>query len=50
MSWPVPLPFKAVALGQTLLHLDYKRSWETAAAPEKSFEVIVVDNGSTALR
>jgi len=38
----IVLQFKAVAQGQTLLHLDYKRSWETDVAPEKSFEVTVV--------
>jgi inhibitor of cysteine peptidase len=38
----IVLQFKAVAQGQTLLHLDYKRSWETGVAPEKSFEVTVV--------
>ena len=36
------LQFKAVAQGQTLLHLDYKRSWETNVTPEKTFEVTVV--------
>lgn len=34
--------FKAVASGQTLLHLDYKRAWEEDTAPEKTFEVTVV--------
>ncbi len=38
----IVLQFKAVAQGQTLLHLDYKRSWETGVAPEKTFEVTVV--------
>ena len=38
----IVLQFKAVAQGQTLLHLDYKRSWETDVAPEKTFEVAVV--------
>jgi inhibitor of cysteine peptidase len=38
----IVLQFKAVAQGQTVLHLDFKRSWETDVAPEKSFEVIVV--------
>ena len=36
------LQFKAVAQGQTLLRLDYKRSWETNVTPEKTFEVTVV--------
>ncbi len=38
----IVLQFKAVAQGQTVLHLDYKRSWETGVAPEKTFEVTVV--------
>ena len=38
----IVLQFKAVAQGQTLLRLDYKRSWETGVAPEKTFEVTVV--------
>jgi inhibitor of cysteine peptidase len=38
----IVLQFKAVAQGQTLLHLDYRRSWETGVAPEKTFEVTVV--------
>lgn len=38
----IVLQFKAVAQGQTLLRLDYKRVWETDVAPEKSFEVTVV--------
>ncbi len=38
----IVLRFKAVGQGQTLLHLDYKRSWETDVAPEKTFEVTVV--------
>jgi inhibitor of cysteine peptidase len=38
----IVLQFKAVAQGQTRLRLDYKRSWETGVAPEKSFEVTVV--------
>jgi inhibitor of cysteine peptidase len=36
------LQFKAVARGQAVLRLDYKRSWETNVAPEKTFEVTVV--------
>lgn len=36
------LKFKAVEKGQTVLHLDYKRSWEEGVAPEKTFEVTVV--------
>jgi len=38
----IVLQFKAVAQGQTLLHIDYKRSWETGVEPEKTFEVTVV--------
>jgi inhibitor of cysteine peptidase len=38
----IVLQFKAVAQGQTLLHLDYRRSWEAGVAPEKTFEVTVV--------
>jgi inhibitor of cysteine peptidase len=38
----IVLRFEAVAQGQTVLHLDYKRSWEADEAPEKSFEVTVV--------
>ena len=38
----IVMQFKAVAQGQTVLHFDYKRSWETDEAPEKSFEVTVV--------
>ncbi len=38
----IVLTFKAVTQGQTLLHLDYKRSWETNVAPEKTFEVTIV--------
>lgn len=38
----IVLQFKAVTQGQTVLHLDYKRSWETGVAPEKTFEVTVV--------
>lgn len=38
----IVLQFKAVAEGQTVLHLDYKRPWETDEEPEKSFEVTVV--------
>ena len=38
----IALQFKAVAQGQTLLHLDYKRSWETGVPPVKTFEVTVV--------
>jgi inhibitor of cysteine peptidase len=38
----IVLQFKAVAQGQTRLRLDYKRSWETGVAPEKTFEVTVV--------
>jgi predicted secreted protein len=36
------LQFKAVAQGQTILHLDYKRSWETSVAPEKTYEVTII--------
>ena len=38
----IVLQFKAVAQGQTNLHLDYKRPWETDVAPEKTFDVTVV--------
>ncbi len=38
----IVLQFKAVAQGQTVLHLDYKRSWETDVTPEKTFEVTIV--------
>ncbi len=38
----IVLHFKAAAKGQTLLHLDYKRSFEKDTAPEKTFEVTVV--------
>ncbi len=41
-SGKIVLRFKAVGQGQTLLHLDYKRWWETDIAPEKTFEVTVV--------
>jgi predicted secreted protein len=34
--------FKAIAEGQTFLHLDYKRPWEESVAPERTFEVNVV--------
>jgi predicted secreted protein len=36
------LTFKAIATGQTTLHLDYKRAWEEGISPEKTFEVTVV--------
>ena len=36
------LKFKAATAGQAVLHLDYKRSWEKAAAPDRTFEVNVV--------
>ncbi len=38
----IVLQFKAVTQGQTVLHLDYKRSWETDVTPEKTFEVTIV--------
>lgn len=38
----IVLKFEAVAAGQTVLHLDYKRPWETNVRPEKTFEVTVV--------
>ena len=38
----IVLQFEAVAQGQTVLHLDYKRPWEAGVDPEKSFEVTVV--------
>jgi predicted secreted protein len=37
----IVLRFKAVAAGQTSLHLDYRRLWESNP-PEKTFEVRVV--------
>jgi inhibitor of cysteine peptidase len=38
----IMLRFKAIAQGQTVLRLEYKRAWETGVAPEKTFEVTVV--------
>lgn len=38
----IVLTFKAIAQGETLLHLDYKRQWEENTPPEKTFEVTVV--------
>lgn len=38
----IVLQFKAIAQGQTPLHLDYKRARETEVAPVKTFEVTVV--------
>jgi inhibitor of cysteine peptidase len=38
----IVLKFKANEKGQTVLHLDYKRSWEEDVAPEKTFDVTVV--------
>lgn len=38
----IVLQFEAVAQGQTVLHLDYRRPWEAGVEPEKSFEVTVV--------
>lgn len=38
----IVLQFEAVAQGQTVLRLDYKRPWETDVEPEKSFTVTVV--------
>jgi inhibitor of cysteine peptidase len=38
----IVLQFEAITQGQTILHLDYKRSWETGVAPERTFEVTVV--------
>ncbi len=38
----VTLTFKAIASGQTVLHLDYKRSWQTGAAASNSFQVNVL--------
>jgi inhibitor of cysteine peptidase len=38
----IVLQFEAVAHGQTVLRLNYRRSWETDLAPEKTFEVTVV--------
>ena len=37
----VMLRFEAVTPGQTLLRLDYSRSWETDETPARSFEVTV---------
>jgi predicted secreted protein len=38
----IVLQFKAVASGETILHLDYKQPWDDETAPEETFEVIVV--------
>lgn len=38
----ITLTFKAVAPGQTVLHLDYRRPWEETIPPTKTFEVIIV--------
>jgi inhibitor of cysteine peptidase len=38
----IVLKFEAAAVGQTILHLDYKRPWEVDIPPEKVFEVTVV--------
>lgn len=38
----IVLSFKAVAQGQTALHLDYKRSWDANVTPAKTFEVTVI--------
>lgn len=38
----IVLHFKAIAQGQTNLHLDYRRPWEEDTAPEKTFEVTVI--------
>lgn len=38
----IVLKFKANEKGQTVLRLDYKRSWEEDVAPEKTFDVTVV--------
>jgi len=37
----IVLQFTAIAEGQAILHLDYRRSWEDVA-PEKTFEVTIV--------
>lgn len=37
----IVLQFSAVAPGQTILRLEYKRAWETDVAPLKTFEVAV---------
>jgi len=36
------IKFKAIATGQTNLHLDYKRPWEDTAVPEQTFDVTVI--------
>jgi inhibitor of cysteine peptidase len=38
----IVLTFQASATGQTVLHLDYKRPWETDVEPIQTFEVTVV--------
>ncbi len=38
----VVLHFNAVAQGQTVFKLEYKRSWETDVTPEKTFEITVL--------
>jgi inhibitor of cysteine peptidase len=38
----VTLKFKAVATGQTVLHLDYKRIFEPDVSPLQTFEVTLV--------
>ena len=38
----IVLKFKAIEKRQTVLHLDYKRSWEEGVPLEKTFEVTVV--------
>lgn len=38
----IVMKFKANDKGQTVLRLEYKRSWEEGVAPEKTFEVTVV--------
>jgi inhibitor of cysteine peptidase len=36
------IKFTAADTGQTVLHLDYKRPWETDTAPSQTFEVTVI--------
>lgn len=38
----IVLRFEAVATGQTVLRLEYKRPWETDVAPLQTYEVTVV--------
>lgn len=38
----IVLTFKAIAQGETLLHLDYKQPWDETTPPEQTYEVTVV--------